>query len=282
MCTYNYFIDFGANIDEIIDRLDAIKTKNTSSPQDVNFNDSIREAIRNVNMNKAEALFETKFTLQMFSEFYSDDIHVFTGDFPYIRFEAGCFADAFLDMFLEKFAKFPWAKRSPIQIHFVSKDESRSGKIIFRHKDYPRISSRIVAHVHAFGDFVVEKLMYNNVSYYKEDVRNFYLNFNIVYGKEIFAEDKHGEFVKKCRKFPSSFFNMECKKAINNKDIKKCKEMAKSFGEAFVNILIDCYKDDDVPFLQESIGYYKPIWDNPEADENEYEVDHKYDVLASF
>lgn len=67
---------------------------------------------------------------------------------------------------------------------------------------------------------------------------------------------------------------------FNKQDLELAKFLHRIFKMNFDNLLIE--NTQDVLFLQQAIGYYKPIWDDENADEDDFETDHEYVFCDTF
>ena len=79
--------------------------------------------------------------------------------------------------------------------------------------------------------------------------------------------DKNKELAKQLHEELGYDFDEQCDAAYNY--IAKNEERAKE-----ADLLLN--------FLKETIGYYKPSWDDEDADPSEYETDHEYCFVTSF
>lgn len=268
MFTHDYFMVFNFNSEEIIKRIDE------------KFNAQIGTAIKLADISLAKKRLESNFDLSAISKCVAPNIHGCWTNFLNMHFEGVKFNDEYLSDFLKAFATFPNATTSPMQIYFVSKNQQESGVITFRHESTTDLhSAGVVVFIAQFGDFIVERRLYSRLA----EPDNFYLNFNTVYGKRIYEFDEEQNKVVKADIYEIfGGMSAEFRNFIEQKDIQKCREIAKSHGPDFIKALISYHKDSDVQFLQEVIGYYKPIWDDENADKDEYEIYHKYDVVRDF
>lgn len=115
----------------------------------------------------------------------------------------------------------------------------------------------------------------------------FYTNFNIFYGqlnKYIIAEndnkyhkiDDDGVFHVDNKYYYYDFSKQDLELARFLHKWIFSKYSHNDFDEALVK------NEEDIWFLQQAIGYYKPIWDEPDADDHYWEVDHLYKTCETF